>query len=135
SRDELFRVHRPDTTDHPRAEIFLDRSRTRRRRGLQEGGAELQTVGAVIGPGPARLHEFSGRDQGRMTDDCHRLAPATRLDPQHAEAGLRAVKHNPFDEPGEDLAVLVCLSYCPRHPCMVARRWYGGYRMSWERGV
>src|SRR5689334_17885661 len=86
-------------------------------------------------PAAACLHEFAGRDQGRMADDRHRLAPTARLDLQHAEAGLRAVKHHPFDEPREDLAVLAGLRCCPRHPLMMARRRSGGYRMSWERGA
>src|SRR5205814_7835173 len=46
------------------------------------------------------------RNQRRVADDGDRLAAAARLDPQHAEAGLRAVEHDPFDEPGENLAVL-----------------------------
>src|SRR5947207_2858962 len=134
-RDELFRVYRPNTPDHPRAEIFLDRCRARRRRGLQEGGPELQTVGTVIGPAAAGLHEFAGRNQRRVADDRDRLAAAARLDPQHAEAGLPAMKHDPFDEPGENLAVLARLGYRPRHPLMMARQRSRGYRMSWESGA
>src|SRR5438477_5426719 len=95
----------------------------------------LQTVGTVIGPAAAGLHEFAGRNQRRVADDRDRLAAAARLDLQDAEARLRAVKHDPFDEPGEDLAILARLRCCRRHPRMMARRRSGSYRMSWESGA
>ena len=95
----------------------------------------MQTVGTVIGPAAAGLHEFAGRNQRRVADDGDRLAAAARLDPQHAEAGLRAVEHDPFDEPGENLAVLARLGYRPHHPLMMARQRSRGYRMSWESGA
>ena len=57
---ELLRIDRADATDHAGAEIFLDPLDRRRCRSLQERGSELDAVGAVIDPGPARLDELAG---------------------------------------------------------------------------
>src|SRR5438552_2465896 len=85
-------------------------------------------------------HRARGADAVIMQEqhdlaDRARLAPAARLDFPDAEARLRAVKHDPFDEPGEDLAILARLRCCRRHPRMMARRRSGSYRMSWESGA
>ena len=50
-RDQLLGVHRADAADHAGAEILLDALQRGRRGRLQEGGLELQAVGAVVDPG------------------------------------------------------------------------------------
>ena len=56
-------VDRADTADHARSEISLDPLKRGRRAGLQEGGTELLTVGAVVHPGATHLDELTGTDQ------------------------------------------------------------------------
>ena len=82
-----------------------------RRGGLEEGGLELQPVGAVVDPGAAGLDELAGADRGRGADHGHELPLAADLDPQHAEAGLGVVEGDPLDQAGQGLA-----SRAPRRP-------------------
>ena len=72
---------------------------------LQEGGLELQPVGAVVDPGAAGLDELAGADRGRGADHGHQLPLPADLDPQHAEAGLGVVEGDPLDQAGQGLAL------------------------------
>jgi hypothetical protein len=67
---ELLRIDRPDTADHPRAEIFLDALHRGRRCCLQERGFELDPVRTVVDPGSTCL--------GYMEGDCCRFGSSTR---------------------------------------------------------
>src|SRR4030081_3861329 len=70
-----------------------------------------------------------------MADDRDRLSPAARLDFEDTEAALRVVKHDPLDQPGQNLAGLACLRHRLRHPLMMTRGLVAGYRMSWPSGA
>ena len=59
-------IDRADAGDHPRTEIPLDPLQRGRRAGLQEAGAELQAVRAVVDPGAGQLHELAGGDHRRV---------------------------------------------------------------------
>ena len=48
--DHLLGIDRPDTADHPGAQIFLYPVDRTRRRGLEKPRLELLTVGAIIDP-------------------------------------------------------------------------------------
>ena len=102
SLDELLRVDGPDSGDHAGAEIFVDAVERRRRRRLEESGAKLQSVGAVIDPLAAGGNPFSGRDRGRLPDHRHQVALAARLGPKNAEAVLFVVEGDALDEAGQD---------------------------------
>ena len=51
--DQLPGVHRADAADHAGAEVLLDALQRGRRGRLQEGGLELQAMGAVVDPDAA----------------------------------------------------------------------------------
>src|SRR2546429_259368 len=68
--------------------IFLEALARRRRRGLEEGGPELDAVRAAVLQAAARLDELAGRDQRGVADDGDEIAPASSFDPQNAEAVL-----------------------------------------------
>ena len=101
--DQLLRIDRADAADHAGAEVLLDALQRGRRGRLQEGGLELQAMGAVVDPGPRCADELAGRDQRRVADHGDGVALAARLDPQDAEAGLGAVEGDPLDQPGQGL--------------------------------
>jgi hypothetical protein len=50
--DQLLRVDRTDAADHAGAEVLLDALQRGWRGRLQEGGLELQAMGAVVDPRP-----------------------------------------------------------------------------------
>src|SRR5262249_47183419 len=58
--NQLLLIDRPDTAYHPGAEIFLNALHRGRRRRLDERGFELEAMGSVVDPGPARLNELAG---------------------------------------------------------------------------
>ena len=103
-RDELLRVDRTDAPDHAGAEVFLDPLDGRRRRRLQEMRLELQAVGAVVDPFPARRDPLAGGDRRGLTDHRHQVALPARLRAEDAEAVLLVVEGHPLDEAGEHLA-------------------------------
>ena len=72
-------------------------------RRLQEGGPELQAVGAVVHPHAGRADELARRDQGGVADHGGEVALAAHLDAQHAEAGLGVVEGDPLDQARQDL--------------------------------
>ena len=72
---------------------------------MQEGGLELQAVGAVVDPGAGGLDELAGADRGGSADHGDQIALAANLDPQHAEAGLGVVEGHPLDQAGQGLAL------------------------------
>ena len=106
--DQLLRVDRPDAADHAGAEIFLDPLDRRRRRRLEERGSELDAVGAVVDPGPARLDELAGRDHRGVAEDGDQVALAAGLDPQHAEPVLVVVEGDALDQTGQDFRTGLC---------------------------
>ena len=76
--DQLAGVDRADALDHAGAEIALDALQRGRRGGLEEGGLELQPVGAVVDPGARGLDELAGADRGRGADHGHQVTLAAR---------------------------------------------------------
>jgi hypothetical protein len=100
--NELLCIDGPDTRDHAGAEVLLDSVDRRRRRGLQESGAELQSVGSVVDPLAAGGDPFSGGDRRRLTNDRHKVAMAARLRSENAKAALLVVEGDPLDEAGQD---------------------------------
>ena len=74
--NQLPRVDRPDTADHAGAEIFLDPLDRGRRRGFEERRPELDAARAIVDPGPARLHELTGRGHRSMAKDGDQVALA-----------------------------------------------------------
>ncbi len=96
-------VGRTDAADHARTKIAFDAVEGRRRGHLEEGGAELQAVGAVVGPSPGGLDELAGRDHGRVPGDGDEVALAAGFQAQDAEAIIRVVEGHAFDEAGEVL--------------------------------
>ena len=103
---QLPGVDRPDAADHAGAEIALDALERGGRARLQEAGAELQTMRAVIDPAAAELDELAGRDRGRVPDHGDQVPLPARLYPQHAEAIVRIVERDPLDQPGQHLGRL-----------------------------
>ena len=100
---QLGGVDRADAADHARAEILLDALERGRRARLQEGGLELQAMGAVVDPSAAHLHPLAGCDRSGVPDDRDQVALPARLDPQHAKAGVGVVERHPLDQPGQRL--------------------------------
>ena len=100
---QLSGVDRADAADHARAEILLDALQRGRRARFQEGGLELQAMGAVVDPAAAHLHPLAGCDRGGVPDDGDQVALATCLDPQHAEAAVGVVERHPLDQPSQRL--------------------------------
>ena len=100
--DELLRVDGSDAGDHAGAEVLLDAVDRRRRRRLEEPGAELQSMGAVVDPLAAGGDPFACRDRGRLADHRHQVALTARLRPENAEAVLFVVEGDPLDEAGQD---------------------------------
>jgi len=105
---ELLRINRPNATNHAGAEIFLDPLDCRRCRSLEERGAKLDAMRAVIGPRPARLDELAGRDHRGMADYGDEIALAAGFDPQHAKAVLGVVERDP-DRPAQPRLRSACL--------------------------
>ena len=103
--DQLFGVDRADALDHAGAEIALDAFQRGRRGGPEEGGLELQPVGAVVHPDARGLDELAGADAGGGADHRHQVALAARLDPQHAKAVLGVVEGHPLHQAAEGLAL------------------------------
>jgi len=97
---ELLRIHRPDPADHPGPEIFLDPLNRRWGRSLEERGLELDTVGMVVDPGPARPDELAGRDHRGVAENRDQVALPASFDPQDAEAVLRVMECDALDESG-----------------------------------
>ena len=100
---ELAGVDRTDAADHPRGEILLDALERGRGRGLEEPGAELQAVDAVVDPRPARLHRLAGRDQGGVADHRDGIALPAHPDAQDAAAVVGVVERDALDLAGEVL--------------------------------
>ena len=63
----------------------------------------MDTVRAVIGPGPARLNELAGRDHRGMADEGDEIALTASFNPQHAEAVLGVMEGDAVDQAREDL--------------------------------
>jgi len=124
---ELLRINRPNATNHAGAEIFLDPLDCRRCRSLEERGAKLDAMRAVIGPRPARLDELACRDHRRMADEGDEIALAAGFDPQHAKAVLGVVERDPIDQPSQDFGRRAC-SWCFRHQVMMENTALGRYR-------
>ena len=103
--DHLLRVDRADAADHAGGEVFLDAIDRRRRRGADETGLELLTVGAVVDPFTRRGDPFPGGDRGGVTHDGDQITVTARLRAQDAEAVFGVVERHPFDDAGDDLAV------------------------------
>src|SRR5262249_21726392 len=95
--NQLLGVDRSDTADHAGAEIFLDAFDRCRCGSLEEGRAELHTMGMVVDPGPTRLDELAGRDHRRVPDNGDQITLTSRLDAQHAEAVFRVVERDAVD--------------------------------------
>ena len=129
--DQLAGVDRADALDHAGAEILLDALERGRRGGAQEGGLELQAVGAVVDPGAAGLDELAGADRGGGADHGDQLALAADLDPQHAEAVLGVVEGDPLDQAGQGLA-LGGRGGAP--PGVLGRHAGHGFRPAWPMG-
>ena len=81
SLDHLLGVDRPDASDHPGAQIFLDPVYRTRGRSLEKPRLELLAVGAIVDPFARCSDPFAGRDRRRMADDGHQIAVAARLRP------------------------------------------------------
>ncbi len=96
-------IGRADAADHAGAEIAFDALERRGRGHLEEGGAELQAVRAIVGPGAGGLDELAGRDHGSVPGDRDEVALPTGLQAQDAEAVVRVVEGHAFDEASEVL--------------------------------
>ncbi len=97
--DQLLGVVDADALDHAAAQVALGAGQAGRRRHLEERRPELQTVVAMVVPPAPRMDGLAGLDHRRGADQRHQLAPAPRLDPEHAEAGVCVVKGHPLDQP------------------------------------
>ena len=85
-------IDRADAADQAEGEVVLDAFERGRRGHLQEGGAELQAVGAVVDPGAACLDELAGIDHGGVADHGDQVALTARLHAQDAEPALRVME-------------------------------------------
>src|SRR6266566_7778101 len=92
---ELLGVDRANAADHSRGQVFLDALGRRGRRGFEEPGFELLTVGAVVDPVAGRCNPVAGRDRGGMADQGDQLTVATGLDPDDAKAILGVLVGGP----------------------------------------
>jgi hypothetical protein len=97
---KLLGIDGANAANHARAQILLDPLDRGRCRRFQERCPELDAMGTVVDPAPARLDKLTGRDHCCMTDHGDWIALPARLDPQYAETVLRIVKGDAIDEPG-----------------------------------
>jgi hypothetical protein len=111
--DQLPGVDRADALDQAGGEVLLDALQRGRRGGAEEGGLELDPMGAVVDPGSRGLDELAGADRGRSAHDGDQLALAAHLDPEHAEAVLGVVVGDPLDQAGQGLALGGCREGAP----------------------
>jgi hypothetical protein len=71
-------------------------------------------MGAVVGPFAQGRHPLAGRDHRRVAARRDRIAVATGLQPQDAEAVLRVVEGDPLDETRENFGFgLSLLTHAP----------------------
>jgi hypothetical protein len=98
---QLLRIHRPDATDHSRAEVALDAFDRSRRRNPQELRPELLPVGAIVHPLPGGGDPLARRDARGMADGGHEIPVPARLHARHTEAAVRVVERYAFDQTGE----------------------------------
>ena len=109
-----------DALDHAAAQVALDAGQAGRRRHLEERRPELQAVVAVVVPAAPRVDGLAWLYHRCGADERHQLAPAPRLDPEHAEAGVGVVKGHPLDQPGKCLGVLLVVVHWGWSPARLA---------------
>ncbi len=112
---EALGVGWTDAADHAGTEVAFDAVEGRRWGHLEEGGAELQAVGAVVVPRSGGLDELAGRDHGSVPGDRDEVALAAGLQAQDAEAVLLVVEGHALDEAGEVLGRGLGLRACRRN--------------------
>ena len=105
--DQSLGVLGADSLDHAAGEVTLDTGETGWRCHLEKRRAKLQTVVAMVIPPASGVDGLAGLDQRGLADQCHRVAPAPGLDPEHAKAILGVMEGHPFDQPGQGLAVFL----------------------------
>src|SRR6266566_154827 len=98
---ELLGIDRANATDHPRGEVLLDTLGRGGRRGLEEPGFELLTVGTVVDPVAGGRNPLPGRNRGGMADQGDQLALATSLNSDDAKAILGVLVGDALDQSGE----------------------------------
>src|SRR6266568_2573663 len=76
---KLLGIDWADAPDHSRGEVLLDALDRRGRRGLEEPGFELLTVGTVVDPIAGGCNPLPGRNRGGMADQGDQLALGTNL--------------------------------------------------------
>ena len=89
--DHLFGVDRPDTANHPGAEIFFDAIDRCRRGRADEVSFELLTMGVIVDPFASCRNPFACRDDGSVTDDRNKIAMPAGFCPQNTKTVLRVV--------------------------------------------
>ena len=77
---ELPGIGRANPADHSRGEVLLDALGRRGRRGLEEPGFELLTMGAVVYPVAGRRDPLPGRDRGGVANQGDQLAVGSPSD-------------------------------------------------------
>ena len=71
-----------------RAEVTPDTLQRGSRACLEEGGLELQAVGAVVQPDPAYLYMLAGGDGNSVADHGNQVTLTTGFNAQNAEPAL-----------------------------------------------
>jgi hypothetical protein len=84
--------------NHAGGKVFLDAVERGGRRGFQEFGSELEAMGPVVVPAPARREPLAGGDGRRVTNGSHQVFVAAGLHAQNTKAVLLIVEGNPLDK-------------------------------------
>ena len=96
---------RADAFDHAAAQVLLDALEGAGRHDLQEGRLELDAVLSVGIPPAAGLDELPRLDRCGRPEDGHEVTMASNFDPEDAEACVRAVECDTFDQTGKGFAI------------------------------
>jgi hypothetical protein len=102
-----------DALDQPGGEIALDALARGGRGHLQEQGAELSPVIAMLLPMTTGLDVLAGVDLRGAAQHGDEVAPAPHLHPKHAEAALGAMEGDALDQPRKGLAFLRLAGWLP----------------------
>lgn len=101
---------RADAPDHAGAEIAGHALHRRGRRGLQQVRLELQAVRSIREPDSDSVDVLTGGDRSRMSDEGDQVPPASRLDLEDREAGVRVVERHPLDAADQRFAIRSALA-------------------------
>src|SRR5215510_7695227 len=99
--DQLFSKMRPDTFDHPRAQILFNAFEGTRWDDAEGLRLKLQAMGPIVDPDALPLYVLARGDRRCSADDGDQIAVPTHLDPEDTEASLLAMEGHPLHGTGQ----------------------------------